>query len=187
MSWTPESSGGNRPWPPGSPLRGREGMPPHEWSQVVRHRGITAHVAGLFVATVRPKCDFEVPLAGIALLPLGVLRGDGEGMPAGPPTSPRDRARCGAEPHEADGAGCRQAPRGGRGLSHMRKASLANLRGSSRLAMVGREVAFYHPPLGAIHATKVTPMRRSPCLYVVSSAWGACLAGVMCQKRQKAG
>lgn len=112
MSWTPESSGGNRPWPPGSPLRGREGMPPHEWSQVVRHRGITAHVAGLFVATVRPKCDFEVPLAGITLLPLGVLRGDGEGMPAGPPTSPRDRARCGAEPHEADGAGCRQAPPG---------------------------------------------------------------------------
>ena len=162
MSWTPESSGGNRPWPPGSPLRGREGMPPHEWSQVVRHRGITAHVAGLFVATVRPKCDFEVPLAGIALLPLGVLRGDGEGMPAGPPTSPRDRARCGAEPHEADGAGCRQAPRGGRGLSHMRKASLANLRGSSRLAMVGREVAFYHPPLELSTRQKLPPCAGLP-------------------------
>jgi hypothetical protein len=172
MSWTPESSGGNRPWPPGSPLRGREGMPPHEWSQVVRHRGITAHVAGLFVATVRPKCDFEVPLAGITLLPLGVLRGDGEGMPAGPPTSPRDRARCGAEPHEADGAGCRQAPRGGRGLSHMRKASLANLRGSSRLAVVGRE-GRGPPRFDRLRAIKKTLMRRSLSPCVVSSAWGA--------------
>lgn len=187
MSWTPESSGGNRPWPPGSPLRGREGMPPHEWSQVVRHRGITAHVAGLFVATVRPKCDFEVPLAGITLLPLGVLRGDGEGMPAGPPTSPRDRARCGAEPHEADGAGCRQAPREGRCLLWTHKRRLLRTCGARQGSPKSAMRTGGLPPFGAIHSIKLLLIRRSPCLYVVSPTWGACLAGVMCQKRQKTG
>ena len=58
------------------------GDAPHEWTRVVRHWGITAHVAGIFVVMVRPKCgNRNTPIWDSPIAARGASRGQGGGYP----------------------------------------------------------------------------------------------------------